>query len=166
MLVAAAACSATTSGAVMQGTPQSSAAVLDSVTPARANFVQVVPDIASQRVDVSSAEAVHGVHVPNTLKKPVLYPLRTASGVTVRAAIRLHRERGAGGPPTSRRAVVQLRRRERARFLEQLDRHQDRGRAEMGTIVHRAVGATTSGQGEGTLEVTTEWVDRRQATAP
>ena len=66
---------------------------------------------------------------PTTLKKPVLYPLRPATGrgdagLSARAAAGRARR-----PSPSRRALVQLRRRERPRLLEQLRRHPRRAGA-------------------------------------
>jgi len=57
--------------------------------------------------------------------------------------------------------VVQSRRRERLDFWNNSTAIKAEDAPKMGTILHRSVGATTSGQGEGTLAVTTEWVDPR-----
>ena len=97
---------------------------------------------------------------PTTLKKPVLYPLRSANGVVVTRGYPLEPRAGrARRPSASRRPLVQLRRRERPRLLEQLRR--DPGGAGVEVRDDRAsrpIRSTKSGAGEGVLETTEEWV--------
>ena len=46
--------------------------------------VQVTPNEAAQRVDVTvDGQPFTSYIYPNTIKKPVLYPLRTASGLEI-----------------------------------------------------------------------------------
>jgi Methane oxygenase PmoA len=160
MLVAAAACSATTSGAAMQSR-QADVSVLDSISPARANYVDVIPHVADQRVDVLVGGKPFTAYMwPNSLKKPVLYPLRTASGTTV-----------TRGYPLEPRAGERVDHPHHAGlwfnygdvngldFWNNSTAIKAEDAPKMGTIVHRSVGETKSGPGEGSLKVTTEWID-------
>ncbi len=115
--------------------------------------VEVVPREADRRVDVTVDGKPFTSYIwPTTLKKPTLYPLRAASGVTVTRGWPLEPRPG-----------------ERVDHPHQVGlwfNHGDVGgldfwnnsdaipaaRADkMGTIVHRAVRHVQSGQGEGTL---------------
>src|SRR5207248_4161171 len=128
---------------------------------ARTLRVEVVPHEAERRVDVLVAGKPFTSYIyPSTLKKPTLYPLRAASGAVVTRGWPL--EPGPG---------------ERVDHPHQVGLWFDYGdvngldfwnnsdaipaaRApKMGTILHRAVRRAESGQGEGVLEVTAEWVD-------
>ena len=105
------------------------------------NYVEVVPHEADRRVDVLVGGKPFTSYIwPTTLKKPVLYPLLSANGVVVTRGYPLEPRAGrARRPSASRRPVVQLRRRERSRLLEQLRRDPGRRRRRStGTIVHRA----------------------------
>jgi hypothetical protein len=160
MLVAATACSATTSGATMEGTP-ASASVVVGASNAAANFVDVVPHASDRRVDVLVGGKPFTAYIwPSSLKKPVLYPLRTASGTTV-----------TRGYPLEPRAGERVDHPHHAGlwfnygdvngldFWNNSTAIKAEDAPKMGTIVHRSIGETKSGPGEGSLEVTTEWLD-------
>ncbi|HEV8303948.1 MAG TPA: PmoA family protein [Gemmatimonadales bacterium] len=116
---------------------------------------------ADRRVDVTVDGKPFTSYIwPTTLKKPTLYPLRAASGVVVTRGWPLEPRPG-----------------ERVDHPHQVGlwfNHGDVGgldfwnnsdaippaRADkMGTIVQRSVRRVHSGEGEGTLDVTAEWVD-------
>jgi hypothetical protein len=76
-------------------------------------------DEANRRVDITIDGQPFTSYIwPTTLKKPVLYPLITDEGVTVTRGYPLSPPRRARRPPPPRRPVVQLRQRQRLRFLE------------------------------------------------
>src|SRR6267143_1422200 len=134
---------------------------LPVVGPAQAPRVEVVAREADRRVDVTVDGKPFTSYIwPTTLKKPTLYPIRTASGVVVTRGWPLDPRPG-----------------ERVDHPHQVGLWFDHGdvngldfwnnsdaiaaaRADkMGTILHRAVRGATSGRGEGTLDVTAEWVN-------
>jgi hypothetical protein len=125
--------------------------------------VDVVAREADRRVDITVDGKPFTSYIwPTTLKKPTLYPIRAASGALVTRGWPLEPRPG-----------------ERVDHPHQVGLWFDHGdvngldfwnnsdaipaaRADkMGTILQRAVRRTHSGQGEGTLEVTAEWVDHQ-----
>jgi hypothetical protein len=123
--------------------------------------VEVVRHDADRRVDVLvDGKPFTSYIYPTTLKKPTLYPLRTASGVIVTRGWPLEPRPG-----------------ERVDHPHQVGLWFDHGdvngldfwnnsdaipadrASSMGTIVHRAVRRAASGAGAGTLEVTADWVN-------
>jgi hypothetical protein len=123
--------------------------------------VDVVPHEGLRRVDVLvDGKPFTSYIYPTSLKKPTLYPVRSASGVVVTRGWPLEPRPG-----------------ERVDHPHQVGLWFDHGdvngldfwnnsdaiptarAAKMGTIVHRAVRRAESGSGAGALEVTAEWVD-------
>jgi len=123
--------------------------------------VEVVPHEDLRRVDVLVDGRPFTSYIwPTTLKKPTLYPIRAASGALVTRGWPLEPRPG-----------------ERVDHPHQVGLWFDHGdvngldfwnnsdaipaaRADkMGTILHRAVRGAKSGPGEGTLDVTAEWVN-------
>jgi methane monooxygenase PmoA-like len=123
--------------------------------------VDVVAREADRRVDVTVDGKPFTSYVwPTTLTKPTLYPIRGASGAFVTRGWPLEPRPG-----------------ERVDHPHQVGLWFDHGdvngldfwnnsdaipaarRAKMGTILHRAVRRAAGGQGEGTLEVSADWVD-------
>jgi hypothetical protein len=136
---------------------------LPVVGQAQAPRVDVIAREADRRVDVTVDGKPFTSYIwPTTLKKPTLYPLRAASGVLVTRGWPLEPRPG-----------------ERVDHPHQVGLWFDHGdvngldfwnnsdaipaaRADkMGTILYRAVRRAQSGSGEGTLEVTAEWVDHQ-----
>lgn len=134
---------------------------LPVVGQAQAPRVEVVAREADRRVDVTVDGQPFTSYVwPTTLKKPTLYPIHSASGALVTR----------GWPLAARPG-------ERVDHPHQVGLWFDHGdvngfdfwnnsdaipaarRAKMGTIVHRAVRRAAGGPGEGTLEVSADWVD-------
>jgi hypothetical protein len=123
--------------------------------------VDVVPHEDARRVDVLVDGKPFTAYIyPTTLKKPTLYPVRSAAGTVVTRGWPLEPRPG-----------------ERVDHPHQVGLWFDHGdvngldfwnnsdaipaarAAKMGTILHRAVRRTESGSGTGMLEVTAEWVD-------
>ena len=84
--------------------------------------IQVVPNEAARRVDVTIDGKPFTSYIwPTTLKKPTLFPLRSANGTVVTRGFPLEPRKGERvDHPAPRRAVVEPRRRQRVRLLEQL----------------------------------------------
>src|SRR5438128_127978 len=124
-------------------------------------YVAVIPRVAERRVDVLVGGKPFTSYIyPTTLKKPTLYPLRTASGVVVTRGWPLEPRPGERvdhphqvGLWFNHGDVNGL------DFWNNSDAIPAARAAKMGTILHRAVRGTASGSGEGALEVTAEWVD-------
>src|ERR671930_139803 len=123
--------------------------------------IDVIPRDAERRVDILvDGQPFTSYIYPTTLKKPVLYPLRAASGAVVTRGWPLEPRPG-----------------ERVDHPHQVGLWFDYGDVNgldfwnnseaipaarapvMGTILHRAVRRAESGAGEGVLEVTAEWID-------
>src|SRR6266566_6595576 len=123
--------------------------------------VDVVPNDAQRRVDVLvDGKPFTSYIYPTTLKKPTLYPVRSASGAVVTRGWPLEPRPG-----------------ERVDHPHQVGLWFDHGdvngldfwnnsdaipparAAKMGTILHRAVRRAEGGPDEGVLEVTAEWVN-------
>ncbi len=134
---------------------------LPAMGQAQGPRVEVVAREADRRVDVTVDGKPFTSYIwPTTLKKPTLYPLRAASSVVVTRGWPLDPRPG-----------------ERVDHPHQVGLWFDHGdvngldfwnnsdaipaaRADkMGTILHRAVRGAKSGRGEGTLDVTAEWVN-------
>ena len=123
--------------------------------------VEVLPNVAQRRVDVLvDGKPFTSYIYPTTLKKPALYPLRTASGALVTRGWPLDPR---PGEPVDHPHQVGL-------WFDHGDVNgfdfwnnsnaipAERA-AKMGTIVQRAVRRAESGSGAGSLEVTADWVD-------
>ena len=124
------------------------------------SYVEIIPRETDRRVDVLVGGKPFTSYVwPTTLKKPVLYPLRSASGALVTRGWPLD-------PRPSERTdhphhvglwfnygdVNGL------DFWNNSDAIPATQAAKYGTIVHRSVRSVKSGAGEGTIETTEEWV--------
>ena len=149
----AAACSTATSNATTDAR-----AGMGSVVPSiQPNFVQVIPRPSDRRVDVLVGGSPFTAYIwPTTLTAPVLFPIRTASGALV-----------TRGYPLEPRAG------ERVDHPGQVGLWFNYGDVNgvdfwhgsgadasvRGTIQHKSVRGATSGPGEGSLTVSTEWLD-------
>ncbi|GAC1516744.1 MAG: hypothetical protein NVS1B4_13560 [Gemmatimonadaceae bacterium] len=105
------------------------------------------------------------LYATTTLKKPTLFPLRTASGTIVTRGFPLDPRPGERvdhphhvGLWFNHGNVNGL------DFWNNSDAIPAARAEKMGTILHRAIRRTESGTGEGTLEVTGDWVDSQQKT--
>src|SRR5213595_3938571 len=123
--------------------------------------IDVVPRDAQRRVDILVDGKPFTAYIyPTTLKKPTLYPLRTASGTVVTRGWPLEPRPGERvdhphhvGLWFTYGDVNGL------DFWNNSDAIPAARAPAMGTILHRAVRRAESGVGEGVLEVTAEWVD-------
>jgi hypothetical protein len=128
---------------------------------ADANYVEVVPHEADRRVDITVGGKPFTSYVwPTTLKKPVLYPIVTSKGVVV-----------TRGYPLDPRPNERIDHPHHAGlwfnygdvngldFWNNSDAIKADQAPKMGSIVHKSIRGSKSGAGEGTLDVTEEWVD-------
>ncbi len=126
-----------------------------------ANFVQVIPREADRRVDVIVGGKPFTSYIfPTSLKKPTLYPLRTAAGTVVTRGFPLEPRAGERvDHPHHAGLWFNFGNVNGLDFWNNSTAIKESDAAKMGTILHRSVRGSTSGAGEGTLDVTTEWVD-------
>jgi hypothetical protein len=125
--------------------------------------VQVIPNEAAQRVDVLvDGKPFTSYIFPSTIKKPTLYPVRTASGQAVTRGFPLDPTPGERvdhphhvGLWFNYGDVNGL------DFWNNSDAIKPADAPKMGTILHRQIREAESGQGHGELEVTTEWVNHQ-----
>src|SRR5437773_1768566 len=123
--------------------------------------VEVVPHEDRRRVDVLVDGKPFTAYIyPTTVKKPVLYPLRAASGTVITRGWPLEPRTGERvdhphhvGLWLTYSDVNGL------DFWNNSDAIPAARAPKMGTIVHRAVRRAEAGGRQGVLEVTAEWVD-------
>ncbi len=127
--------------------------------------VDVVPHEDLRRVDITVGGKPFTSYIyPTTLKKPTLYPVRSASGTVLTRGWPLEPRPGERvdhphqvGLWFTHENVNGL------DFWNNSDAIPEARALAMGTILHRAVRRAESGPGEGVLEVTAEWVDAHGA---
>ena len=132
-----------------------------SATPVSPDYVQVVQKDAERRIDVLVGGKPFTSYIyPTTLKKPVLYPLRAASGTIVTRGYPLE-PRGGERVDHPHHAGLWFNYGDvnGLDFWNNSDAIKESDAPKMGTILHRAVRSATSGNGEGTIAVSTEWVN-------
>jgi len=125
--------------------------------------VDIVRHDAEQRVDVLVDGVPFTSYIwPSEIKKPVLYPIRAASGAIVTRGFPLAPRPGEHvdhphqvGMWLTHEDVNGL------DFWNNSTAIPAERAPKMGTIVQRAIRGVRSGAGSGTLDVTTEWVDFR-----
>jgi len=129
----------------------------------RAAQVTLVRHDADRRVDVLVDGAPFTSYIwPAEIKKPVLFPIRAASGVIVTRGFPLAPRPGEHvdhphqvGLWLTHEDVNGL------DFWNNSTAIPAERAPKMGTIVHRAIRSIRSGAGSGTLDVTMDWVDFR-----
>jgi hypothetical protein len=127
--------------------------------------VDVVPHEELRRVDITVDGKPFASYIyPTTLKKPTLYPVRSASGTVVTRGWPLEPRPGERvdhphqfGLWFTHENVNGL------DFWNNSDAIPAARASVRGTILHRAVRRAESGPGQGVLEVTAEWVDAQGA---
>jgi Methane oxygenase PmoA len=134
------------------------ASTLRAATPT--NGITVVPNEAAHRVDVLVDGQPFTSYIwPDTLKKPVLFPLRTASGTIITRGYPLEPRAGERTDHPHHVGLwlnyenvngVDLWNNSTALPAEQ--------QAKMGSIVHRRIVKTSNGANEGELEVEMDWI--------
>jgi hypothetical protein len=123
--------------------------------------VTVVPNEAGRRVDVLVAGKPFTSYIyPTTIKKPVLYPLLTASGKAVTRGFPLEPRAGERvDHPHQVGLWFNYGDVNGLDFWNNSDAIEAADAAKMGTVMHRSIRKVESGKGHGALEVTTEWVN-------
>jgi hypothetical protein len=131
--------------------------------PPGAATVRVVPDEAARRVDVLVDGAPFTSYIfPESLKKPVLYPLRTASGAEVTRGFPLDPRPGERVDHPHHVGLWFNYGDVNGIDFWNNSHHVPPDRApRMGSVLHREIRAARGGSGEGVLEVTMEWVDHQ-----
>jgi len=126
-------------------------------------FVQVTARDADRRVDVTIGGKPFTSYIyPASLKKPVLYPLRAASGTVVTRGYPLEPRPGERvDHPHHAGLWFNYGNVNGLDFWNNSTAIADSAAPHMGTILHRAVREVRSGAGEGTLDVTDDWVNYR-----
>lgn len=147
--------------ALVAATSVESLAQVGSTPSSSADYVEVVQRDAERRIDVLVGGKPFTSYMYSTsLKRPLLYPLRAAGGAVVTL----------GGPTTAARGA-------RAMLPEEAGLWFNLGhvngldfstaaapaaraaRTRTGSVVHRALRSVRSGDGEGSIEVTVEWLN-------
>ena len=133
----------------------------EDAAAAGAPSVEVVANEAEQRVDVLVDGQLFTAYLfPSTIEKPVLYPIRSATGQTITRGFPLDPMPGERvdhphhvGLWFNYGDVNGL------DFWNNSDDIPAARKARYGSIRHREIRGTESGAGEGVLEVTAEWVN-------
>lgn len=122
--------------------------------------VQLAVHEADHRVDVTvDGKAFTSYIWPSTIKKPVLYPLRTAKGVLVTRGFPLDPRSGERvDHPHHVGLWFNYGNVDGYDFWNNSDEIPEEQRAKMGTITQRGITRSTSGADEGVLEVNADWV--------
>ena len=125
------------------------------------NYVDVVKHEADRRVDILVGGKPFTSYIwPTTLKKPVLFPIRSAGGVVVTRGYPLEPRPGERvDHPHHAGLWFNYGNVNGLDFWNNSDAIKAEAAPKMGTIIHRSVRASTSGAGEGSLDVTEDWVD-------
>ncbi|MGH9742747.1 MAG: PmoA family protein [Candidatus Acidiferrum sp.] len=134
--------------------------MLTSLVSAAPSGVSVVVNQEARRVDISIDGKPFTSYIwPTTLKKPVLYPLRTAEGTIITRSYPL--EKRAGERTDHPHQVGLWFTYEDVNgidFWNNSDAIKPERAPKMGTIVQRAILSAKSGAREGELDVATDWV--------
>jgi len=138
----------------------SSLALVLMITPILHASVTVVPNEASHRVDVLVDGQPFTSYIwPDSLKKPVLFPLRTASGTVVTRGFPLE---PLAGERTDHPHLVGLwfnyENVNGVDFWNNSTALSAEQQAKMGKIVHRRIVKTSNGSDRGELEVEADWI--------
>ncbi|MEO6526807.1 MAG: PmoA family protein [Gemmatimonadaceae bacterium] len=146
--------------AVASTTAAGQSAKKAAVKTSAPNYVEIVKHEPDRRVDVLVGGKAFTSYIwPSTLKKPVLFPLVSAAGTTVTRGYPLEPREGErvdhphhAGMWFNYGDVNGL------DFWNNSDAIRPAQAPKMGTIVHQSIRSAKSGVGEGTLEVTSQWV--------
>src|ERR1700744_3796018 len=134
--------------------------VNNDLASAAAKGVQVVPDEAHQRVDITiDGKAFTSYIWPTSLKKPVLYPLITDEGITVTRGYPLEPRPGERvDHPHHAGMWFNYGNVNGFDFWNNSDAVKPEDRAKMGTILQTKIVSTKSGADSGELVVDSVWV--------
>ena len=122
--------------------------------------VEVIRKDAERRVDVLVDGNPFTSYIwPTTLKKPVLFPIRTAKGTIVTRGFPLEPRAGERvDHPHHVGLWFNYGDVNGVDFWNNSDAIAAADRPKMGTVVHRGISAATSGAGQGELVTTSDWV--------
>lgn len=122
--------------------------------------VKIVTNEQQQRVDISiNGQPFTSYLYPITIKKPVLYPLRTASGTIVTRGFPLESRAGERvDHPHHVGMWFNFGDVNGLDFWNNSDSIAADKRSSYGTIVHKKINKTSEGKSKGELEVTADWV--------
>ena len=136
------------------------AAVAVTSAQSQEKGVRLVRDEAKGRVDVFvDGQPFTSYIYPTTLKKPVLYPLRSAKGALVTRGFPLESRAGERvDHPHQVGLWFNYGDVNGFDFWNNSDAITPEERAKMGTVVHKAVTAVRNGQDKGELEADMDWV--------
>jgi Methane oxygenase PmoA len=135
--------------------------VLRGSGPGQGIRVEVVPHDDQRRVDITvDGKPFTSYIYPTTLKKPTLYPIRTALGTVITRGWPLEPRPGERvDHPHQVGLWLDYGDVNGLDFWNNSDAIPVARKPKMGTILHRAVRRAEGGAGEGVLEVTADWVD-------
>jgi hypothetical protein len=125
------------------------------------DYVKVTVVDSARRVDVAIGGKPFTSYIyPTSLKKPVLYPLRSASGTIVTRGYPLDPKEGERvDHPHHAGLWFNYGNVSGLDFWNNSTAIKDSAAPHMGTILHRAVKGSHNGAGEGSLDVSSEWVN-------
>jgi len=131
-----------------------------SAGPRPSDRVTVVVNEQERRADISIDGKPFTSYIwPATLKKPVLYPLRTAKGTIVTRGFPLEKRLGERvDHPHHAGLWFNYENVNGIDFWNNSDAIKPENASKMGTILHRSIVAAKSGAQSGELEVEAEWV--------
>jgi len=134
-------------------------AIFISAQSKPSDHVSVVVDEQARRVDISIDGKPFTSYIwPTTLKKPVLYPLRTASGTVVTRGYPLEQRPGERiDHPHHAGLWLNYENVNGIDFWNNSDAIKIENAPKMGTIVHRSV-LSTKGGSQGELDIEADWV--------
>ncbi|HEX8849589.1 MAG TPA: PmoA family protein [Gemmatimonadaceae bacterium] len=140
--------------------PATTATTATTMTASSKPRVELVADEANRRVDVLVGGQPFTSYIyPTVLKKPVLFPIRTATGLVITRGWPLEPRPGERvDHPHHVGLWLNYENVNGLDFWNNSDAIKPENAPKMGTIVHRSA-TPTSGDGEGSLDATADWVD-------
>jgi len=132
-----------------------------AANPVPAERISVVPDESSRRVDIAIDGQPFTAYIwPTTLKKPVLYPLRTANSTVITRGFPLEPRPGERTDhPHHAGLWLNYENVNGLDFWNNSDAIKPEDAPKMGTILHRRIVSAKSGSEHGELDVETDWVN-------
>jgi len=121
---------------------------------------RIVPNEAAERVDVFYGKELFTAYIyPKTIKKPVLYPIKTASGTSITRGFPLEPKAGERvDHPHHVGLWFNFGDVNGLDFWNNSEAIKPSERDKFGTIVHKSIKRTAGGKDRGELEVVMEWI--------
>jgi hypothetical protein len=134
---------------------------------ASADRIRVLVDETARRVDISIDGKPFTAYIwPTTLDKPVLYPLRAATGTIVTRGYPLDPRPGERvDHPHHAGLWFNYGNVNGSDFWNNSSAIKPEDKPKMGTVIHRAILAAKSGSDRGELEVAADWITGKQQLA-